>query len=451
MNKVIKTAAVAVATLAVATSAIVSPLTASAWSDNIQGGRPAYRLDCTDPTKCKIKKVKDNKCYETAGKTCETEGDYLSFAGNNQPFFNSFINNPNYGDERNFVTALPEGADIHGPWNSNELTVEDSKTYTIRAYIHNDNPNGTAAVAKNTRVAFNIPVGSSTGIEVGGYINSDNANATQVFDNVILKSNDNRAFHITYVDGSAMVYDKGNLSGTPLSDDVVKKAASAGGASIGDIAGCFEYTKIVTIKVKVSYDNFTIDKKMRLAGTDDEFVEELDVKVGDKVEFKISYKNALPYHKTNNALNEANIQHNVMIRDILPNNMVYVPNTTRLFNANYQKGTLLSPDGDLFTKAVNIGNYGPQSNGYVFFTAEVVDKSLECGNNALVNWAQATVGNEVHQDRAVAHTTKVCENEPTPEIKLPTAGPVVTLGGAVAAGTIVTAAGYFIMSRRALR
>ncbi len=95
-----------------------------------------------------------------------------------------------------------------------------------------------------------------------------------------------------------------------------------------------------------------------------------------------------------------------MIRDILPNNMVYVPDTTRLFNANYPKGTLLSPDGDLFTKAVNIGNYGPQSNGYVLFTAEVVDKSLAYGKNALVNWAQATVGEQVHQDRTIARVIK---------------------------------------------
>ena len=70
----------------------------------------------------------------------------------------------------------------------------------------------------------------------------------------------------------------------------------------------------------------------------------------------------------------------------------------------------------------------------------------------LVNWAQGSVtGLTVNQDHSKVKLTKVCENEPTPEIKLPTAGPVVTLGGAVAAGTIVTAAGYFIMSRRALR
>lgn len=445
MNKVMKTVAASVATLAVAASSIVAPLTASAWSDNTKGGRPAYRLeDCVNGV-CKIKKVVDNKCFETAGKTCATEGDYLSF--NNQPFFNSYINNPNYGDERNFVTALPVGANIHGAWNSNELTVEDGKEYTIRAYIHNDNPNDTNAIAKNVRVAFNIPVGSSTAIEVGGYINSDNANATQVFDNVILKSNNDRAFHIEYVSGSAMVYAKDDLNGSPLPDDVVTKAASAGGASIGDIAGCFKHTKIVTIKVKVSYDNFTVDKTMRLAGTNDDFVEDLDVKVGDKVEFKIHYKNII-LQSGNAATNEANIQKNVMIRDILPNNMVYVPNTTRLYNATYQNGTLVTPDGDLFTNAINIGSYGPQSNGYVFFVAEVVDKSLECGDNALVNWAQATVGNEVHQDRAIAHTTKVCETE---KIELPKAGPVVTIGGAMAAGTIVTAAGYFIMSRRAMR
>ena len=103
----------------------------------------------------------------------------------------------------------------------------------------------------------------------------------------------------------------------------------------------------------------------------------------------------------------------------------------------------------------NIGNYTPNSNAYVRYTAEVVDENLACGSNTLVNWVKAGVGETTLQDYAAVVVNKTCENNnpgnnDTPN-ELPSTGPEAVAGGIVAAGSIVTAAGYYIVSRRSLR
>lgn len=391
----------AVLTLTVISALGLAPATVLAYWDNL-GGRPALTLTGGDENG-------DGATF------LDEEGNPRSFIGDYTPVFNSITNNPNYGDERNFVTALAIDQDIHGAWNSNTITAEDGKVYLVRIYVHNNNPNGEDATATDTKVAFSIPTASDSQIEVGGWLNSSNANATQIYDGITFQAPDDQPFHLEYVYGSATLYNNGfaGPSGTGFPDDSIVTNASGGGALIGyedfdgRIPGCFKYTQLVCIKVKVIYDyEFTVDVKVRLAGTEDEFAETIEAEVCDKVEFQIHYQNTAPVSENNTEQNERNIQHSVMIRDVLPDNMVYVPNSTYLYNSNYRDGTLLTPDGDLFTRAINIGNYGPQSNGYVRFTAEVVDKSLAVDKNVLVNWAQATVSSTVHQDHAKTRVQK---------------------------------------------
>jgi len=441
MNKVIKGVAVATAAFAVSASAFITPLTASAYWDDKNGQMPSLWL-----------------------KDCDASGDHCtltdmatktrSFKNDFTPVFNNIYNNSAYGgDEKNFVGAIAT-KDAKGQgtvWTNDTLKVEDGEIYSIRMYIHNDNPNGEKAASTGTSVAFNIPQGSAAKQTIDGYIYSDNAASKMVSDFVTLEAKETgRAFHLEYQYGESLIRNLGYANvdgGVKLDDAVVTNAANKGVkigyAKEGDgiIPGCFGYTANVVVKVKVVYDDFTVDKKVRLAGTNDEFTESINAKVGDRVEYKIEY------HNTDQVT-----QNDVMIKDYLPNNMVYVSNSTYLRNKNHKndndgKGMRLLPDGALFTTGVNIGNYTKNSYASVYFTAEVVDKDLACGDNVLVNWVQGTVSNKIHKDHSKVKLTKVCEDTP----KLPTAGPVVTLGGAVAAGTIVTAAGYFIMSRRAMR
>lgn len=388
----------AVLILTVISTAALTPVTVLAYWDNL-GGRPALALTGGDENG-------DGATF------LDEEGNPRSFIGDYTPVFNSIVNNPNYGDERNFVSALDVGQDIHADiWKSNTLAVEDGKTYFVRMYIHNNNPNGEAATATGTRATFSIPEVSSTQIKVGGWINSDNANATQIYDDVVFQSSNDQPFHLEYVYGSAILWNNGfaGASGIMITDDAivtgqtkdVKTGALIGYEDFdGKIPGCFEYTQIVSIQVKAIYDyEFEVDVKVRPASTHNEFAETIEAEIGDKVEFQIRYQNTAPV-SDNTEGNERNIQYNVMIRDVLPENMVYVAGTTYLYNSNYKDGDPLLADGDIFADGSNIGNYLPGASGWVRFTAEIVDKSLADGDNVLVNWAQASVSSMVHQDHA---------------------------------------------------
>lgn len=439
MKTAIKSTLAVAATAAAIAGVAAVPSLVSAWGDN-GGMRPSY-------TKEQISRG--------------ILGDQIIF---------NTISDSVIGDEKNFVGArecvlradnrceATDKTNVEGAkyWRGNDITVEDGKTYIIRLYVHNNNPNGTQAVAKDTHVAIDVPGYSASKIEVNGLITSSNAYPTRYWDYVNFNSKDNTPFHLEYVQGSALLENNGiGLGGLTLSDDVVK--AKSGGVLIGydaldgNVPGCFPYDNFVTIQVKAVYDNdYTITKQVRLAGdTDKTWKETVEAKVGDKVEFQITYTNTSNYQ-----------QNNVKIKDILPSNLRYVANSTLLKNSTYPNAAqIVDGQPSDILNVINIGHYAPGANAKIMFTAEVVDDNLACGSNTLVNWAQAGVGEKTIQDDARVHLTKVCETPPTPDEpeepkptpELPKTGPSAVAGGIIATGSIATAAGYYIASRRQLR
>lgn len=140
---------------------------------------------------------------------------------------------------------------------------------------------------------------------------------------------------------------------------------------------------------------YTLETQVRLVGGDKTWGNSVDAKVGDKVEFRVAYKN-------NDTVNHMN----VMIKDILPAGLRLVPGTTKLVNTTYPNGATINQD-DITTVGINIGGYTPGSNAFVRFQAEVVDEQLEpCGNTGLVNWAQAGVDKATIQDYATVRVIK---------------------------------------------
>lgn len=422
MNKAVKSAlAIAVSTVALA-SVVATPY-ASAWGDN-GGGRKSYTIDQIN-----------------------------NGALGNKIVFNS-ISDSVIGDEKNFVGAREYtgiNAGVNNVWNANEITVEDGKEYLVRLYVHNNNPNGLDAVSHNTRVAFDVPEPTviSRKLQINGYIYSDNATPSEYWDYVNFVSDN--AFHLEYVEGSASVENNGyasqiNGGAKALGDEIVTKAASQHGVQIGyekqdgEIPGCYTYAQYVSIRVKVVYDSdYYVENKVRLVGSS-EWGTTVEAKEGDTVEFQIQYKNT---SKDQN-------QENVMIKDILPASLEYVAGSTKLYNSANKDGLNISQDYIVTDKAINIGNYKPGANAYVRFQAVVKGDNLQVGSNTLVNWAQAGVNGRTIQDfsAVTSHVTKTTDDQPS---NLPNTGPEAIAGGAIAAGSIVTAAGYFISSRRNLR
>lgn len=330
----------------------------------------------------------------------------------NKIVFNSISNSSSIGgDERNFVAAREDTAntsDAANEWNTSDVVVEDGKEYVIRLYVHNNNPGGLDAVATNTKVAFDIPSYSAKQIQVNGFISADNAEPNIYWGHVNFIAD--QAFHLKYDYGSALLENEGvgKDGGVKLSDNIITKKTD-GGELIGydDLDGCvpggYEYHNYVTIRVRAVFDtDYTIDNEVRLVGGADIWDNYVVAEIGDIVEFRISYQNL---HKTEN-------QDHVAIKDILPKNLRYVPGTTKLVNAKYPDGTVVSPDG-IILSGLSIGSYSPNGNAYVYLRAEVVDDGLACGNNTLTNWAQGSVGVVTIQDYANVVVNKTCD---TPEL-----------------------------------
>ena len=147
---------------------------------------------------------------------------------------------------------------------------------------------------------------------------------------------------------------------------------------------------------------------------------------------------------------------NVMIRDILPDNLEYVNDSTYLYNANHQSGVLLESNTVATPAGVNIGSYLANGNAFVRFTAKVVNDSLVCGSNQLINWASATVNSRVTKDDASVMVNRDgCTPEPTPTPTptpkvIPDTGPTEVVAIALGAGSLTTAVGYYVASRKKL-
>ena len=226
------------------------PLPALAWGDNSEDGRPSYTIEEINNGAIGATPVSDGEDYKNSP----------NYPG--KIIFNT-ISDSTIGDEKNFVgareyTGINAGADNF--WRGNNITVENGKTYIIRLFVHNNNPNGMDAVAEDVKVAFSIPQTSSNEIEVNGFITSSNAAPSEYWD--YINFNSDMPFHLEYIKGSALLENNGiGLGGIQLSDDIVN--AKSGGVLIGydaldgRVPGCYQYDNYVSIRVKVVYENIT--------------------------------------------------------------------------------------------------------------------------------------------------------------------------------------------------
>lgn len=409
--------------------------------------------------------------YKSEGRTMYTKAQINEMANNgtwaaDKIVFNSIKDNDALGDEeKNFVGAREctllsngrcEGNYKTNKWYSN-VEVEDGKTYIVRLYVHNNNPYGKdaakaeAGTAKNVSTSFIVPYDSAKTVRVDGYIHAPGTVYETYLDSVNFSSKTGNPFHLEYVGGSALFENNHFTSGTSLSDRVVN---TANGALIGynkldgRVPGCFDFDGIVTIQVKAVYDyDFAVNKMVRLADSEDKtWYKYVDAKVGDTVEFMIHYDNISNY-----------LQNDVGVRDYLPKNLEYIQGSTLLYTGSLNGVTMNS--NNITNGGIPIGSFNGGADAFVVFRAKVIDNSLACGDNSLVNWAQVSVGDTSKEAHATVGVAKECEipdeptEEPEPETPtvIPNTGPEAIAGGVIATGSIVTAAGYYIASRRQLR
>ena len=318
--------------------------------------------------------------------------------------FNSITNNPNIGDERNFVGIREKGST--GAWSDN-VEVKQGKEYDIRLYVHNNAASNLNLVARDVTAMFNLPTTTGMSLEVNGFLNSSNADYKQIWDNAKFY-NSSEVFNVAYIAGSARYYNNYyGASGVQISDSVMTNSGALLGYDSlnGRIPGCFQYAGYLTITVKPQFANdFTIEKTVRKDGQTgtDSWKDSITASAGDKINYQIYYKN------TSGAS-----QKDVMIKDTLPagGKVSYKNGTTMLYNSDYPNGKVM-PDG-ITGQGINIGNYAAGANAYIRFTAEIVSADkLDCNDNILTNYAEAYLASNTQgtrKDSAVVTVKKDCD------------------------------------------
>lgn len=310
--------------------------------------------------------------------------------------FNSITDNPVQGYEPNFMQV--KAASASNSTYADSVNVQAGQEYTVFVYYHNNasstlNASG-VGIAHGAYVRAEIPAVVNGVTESVAHVGATNATPVDVWDDATFNSTS--SVDLSYVPGSAHIYNKGAINGAKLSDSIVTTGAPIGyNALDGVVPGCNDYAGYVTFNVKASVPNFTIAKQVRLAGTTT-YSENVTAKPGDTLNYRIEYQNT---GETSQA--------NVVVKDTLPAHITYVPGSTTVKNTSNPNGKAINDD--LFTAGVNIGTYTAGSNAFLYFNAKVGSAdSLVCGPQTLTNTASATYLTQTKQDTATVTVNKAC-------------------------------------------
>jgi uncharacterized repeat protein (TIGR01451 family) len=383
--------------------------------------------------------------------------------------FNSITDNPVQGYEPNFMQV--KNASASNSTYADSIKVQPGQEYTIFVYYHNDasstlNASG-VGIAHGAYVRAAIPAVVNGTANSDAFVGATNATPAEVFDDITLTSDS--SVNLTMVPGSAHIYSNGAINGASLSDNIVTTGVPLGYDALdGVVPGCNQYAGYVTFNVKASVPQFTVQKQVRLAGTST-WSENVTANPGDTLNYRIEYDNT-----------GETTQSNVVVKDVLPAHVSYIPGSTTIKNGANPNGKAINDD--LTTIGVNIGSYGPNGNAFLYFNAKVASvDELACGTQTLTNTAKATYGSDTEQDTATVTVNRTCTTQinvcnlstktvvtidesqfdstkyskdlsvcTTTPPQLPHTGPTENIVAFLGVGALVASVIYYIRSRRAL-
>ena len=315
--------------------------------------------------------------------------------------FNSITDNPQVGDERNFVRIRESGV---GTYTDN-VTLTPGKVYDVMVYYHNNaatNLNASGkGIAQGTTLKMEIPGIVNAGVNAAftGTISATNATPTSVYDQAYGKNATDGQIALRYVSNSAKFTSNGKVNGQTLPDSLFTTGAKLGyDAQDGVLPGCAEYSGYVIFQMRVDQPNFTVKKQVSVDEGKTWVDDSVEAKAGSTVLYRIVYQNT-----------GTNQQDNVSLDDTLPKGVSYVAGSSLIANSTTGGQYKATKDG-ITTNGYNAGSYQPKGNVYFKFSAKLpTEDQLSCGTNTLVNKARATTTSGYKEDTATVTIKKECK------------------------------------------
>ena len=253
--------------------------------------------------------------------------------------FNSITNNPELGDERNFVRIRAVGDTYY----VDEVKLEAGKTYEVYSYYHN-NAEGhvgqtAIGIADNVRMKSNFPATIKAGerLTVNTIISAADTDPLAVWDGAYVTADED--LYLRYVPGSAIIHNGGELNGQSIGPDYLFSDEGALlGYNIfsGVLPGCNQYAGYVTYQFVADKPDFEVTKSV---------LGESSVEDGATIEYRIRYENT-----------GTMTQNDVIVKDYLPDGLSYIEGSTVLKNNSDPDGSSVS-DNLMTDGGMNIGNY----------------------------------------------------------------------------------------------
>lgn len=311
--------------------------------------------------------------------------------------FDSITDNPQVGDERNFVRIKEDGSSTY----VDNVNFEPGKVYDVSVYYHNNAAANLNLVANNTTLKMEVPGVVKAGVNAAltGTISATNANPTSVWDEAYGKNNTSGDIALRYVSNSATFVSNGAINGQTLPDSLFTTGAKLGyNAQDGNLPGCNQFAGFVNFKIRVDQPNFTVSKLVS-ADNGKTWGKTATAQPGANVLYRVAFQNTGTTQLDN-----------VILRDMLPNGVSYVNGSSLIANSvtgGQYKSTI---DGISSSTGVNVGSYQPQGNVFYKFSAKLpTEDQLKCGDNTLVNTARATTSAGYKEDTATVTVNRECK------------------------------------------
>lgn len=362
--------------------------------------------------------------------------------------FNSMTDNPEIGDESNFVRVRKVGSQEKF---SNNVTVEPGSEYEVFVYYHNNasaklNDGDHRGIAQNVRLRMDkitdrLEAGHAAVIK--GTISASNATPKEVWSTSYLHAKE--TVSLRYVPNSAKLSNSGSLNGSTLNDDAL--FGKDGGTFLGytknywgAIPGCNEYAGYVKFRIKADKAGFTGEKMASKENMND-YRTEITVAPGETIDFKLRYKNT-----------GTTIQRGVSAYDLLGTGMTAVPGTTFLKtprSAGFEKE-------NLFKNGFNIGDYNAGEEAFITYKVKFSEdeKIFPCGDTVTYNNSAIAVLDTTIHSKVKVTVHRDCADKPktpnTPK-ELPHTGASETVLAVVVTAMIGIGTAYYIASTKQLK